>query len=104
MRRAEIPQAHIRLASDLLGERGCEPRLADAWLAGDQHDPPLAGLRLLPAAQQQLDFLVTPDERRFPRAQGLEPANLAAFAQDPPGALRLAEAGKRLRPEVFQIE
>jgi len=34
---------------------------------------PLA-LRLLPAADKQLEFLVTTDERRCPRAQGLEAA------------------------------
>ena len=33
---------------------------------------------------QQLDFLVTTDERRLPRAQRLEPANIAALAEHPP--------------------
>ena len=66
----------MRLGSDVLRKRRREPRLADARLAGDQHHPPFAALRLLPAAEQQLDFLVTPDERRRPRAQRLEPAQL----------------------------
>ena len=83
VRRAEIAQARMRLAFDVLGKRRGQPRLADARLAGDQHHPPFAALRLLPAAQQQLDFLVAPDERRLPRAQGLEPAYLAALAQAP---------------------
>jgi hypothetical protein len=54
--------------------------------------PIRAGLGLLPAAQQQINFLLTPDERRLSRAQGLKAAYRAAFAQDPPGALRLAKA------------
>jgi hypothetical protein len=66
--------------------------------------PTFAGLRLLPAAEEQLDFLVAPDQRRRARAQRLEPAHRAAFAQDKPGTLRLGEAGKLLRPEVPQIE
>ena len=74
MRRAEIAQAGMGLGSDVLGERRREPRLADARLAGDQHHPSLAALRLLPAADKQLDFLLATDERRLPRAQGLEPA------------------------------
>ncbi len=93
VRRAEIPQADMRLGSDILGERRRQPRLADARLAGDQHHPSLAALRLLPAADEQLDFLLAPHERRLPRAQRLEPACLAAFAQDTPGALRLGKAG-----------
>ena len=65
VRRAEIAQARMRLVLDALGKRGGEPRLADARLAGDQHDPSFAALRLLPAADKQLDFLVTTDERRL---------------------------------------
>jgi hypothetical protein len=58
VRRAEIAQPGIRLGTDVLEKCRREPRLADAGLAGNQHHPPLAGLRLLPAADQQLDFLV----------------------------------------------
>ena len=94
VRRAEIAQAGMRLASDVLGKRRRQPRLADARLAGDQHHPSFAALRLLPAADQQLDFLVTPDERRLPRAQCLEPAHHAALAEHPPCRLRLGKAGK----------
>ena len=66
VRRAKIAQARMRLACNVLGKRCGEPRLADARLAGDQHHPPFAALRLLPAAQQQFDFLVASDERRLP--------------------------------------
>ena len=104
MRRAEIAQAGMRLGSDVLGKRRGEPRLADARLAGNQHHASLAALRLLPAAQQQLDFLLAPDERRLARAQGLEAAQHRRSRQDPPGALRLGEAGKRLRAEICELE
>ena len=104
MRRAEIAQAGVGLGSDVLGKRRSQPRLADAWLAGQQHDPPLAALRLLPAAEQQLDFLVTPDERRLSRAQCLEAAGRRALTDDPPGVLRLGKAGERLRPEIGEFE
>jgi hypothetical protein len=66
VRRTEIAQAGMRLAFDVLGQRRREPRLADARLAGDQHHPSFAALRLLPAADKQLDFLITADEWRRP--------------------------------------
>src|SRR5437016_5091700 len=91
VRRAEIAQPGMRLAFDMRGKCRRQPRLADARLAGNQYHPSFAGLCLLPAPPQQLDFFVAPDERRLLRAQGLEPAHLAAFAQHPPGALRLSE-------------
>src|SRR5208282_6488026 len=94
----------MRLGFDVFGKRRREPRLADARLARDQHHPSFAALGLFPASDKQLDFLPTPDERRLPRAQRLEAAYLAAFAQDAPRALRLGKAGKLLRPEVFEIE
>src|SRR6266851_4352800 len=100
VRRAEIAQAGMGLGSDLLGQRRGQPRLADAWLTGDQQHPSFAGLRLLPAAEKQLDFLFAPNERRLARAQRLEPAQHPALADDPPDALRLAKAGKLLRAEI----
>jgi hypothetical protein len=92
------------LGSDLLGDRRRQPRLPDAGLAGDQHHPSFAALRLLPAAGQQLEFLVAPDERRLPRAQGLEAAQHPALAQNAVGRLRLGKAGEHLRPEIGEIE
>src|SRR5215831_11943893 len=85
MRRAEIAHARVRLVLDTLRERGGESRLADARLTRDQHHPPFAGLRLLPAAGKQFDFFVTTDERRRPRAQCLEAAYLVTLAQHSPG-------------------
>ena len=104
VRRAEIAQPRVRLALDALRQRRGQARLADARLARDQHHPPLAGLRLLPAPQQQIELLVAPDERRRLRAQRLEAAQDAAFADHAPGALRLGKAGERLRPEILEFE
>ena len=92
------------LGFNMLGQRGREPRLADTRLAGDQHHPPFAALRLLPAAGQQLEFLITPDERRRPGAQRLEAAQDAALTDDAPSMLRFGKPGERLRAEIGEIE
>jgi hypothetical protein len=57
----------VGLAFDVLGKHGGESRLADAGLARDQHHPTIAALRLLTAANKQLDFLLTADKRRLRR-------------------------------------
>ena len=54
------------LGFDVFGKCRREPRLADARFAREEHHAPLAGLCLLPAAQQQIELLFTPDERRRP--------------------------------------
>jgi len=36
--------------------------------------------------------------------QGLEPADDAAFTDDPPGMLRLDEASELLLPEILELE
>jgi hypothetical protein len=66
VRGAEIAQPRVGLALDALRKLCRQARLADAWLTGDQHCAPFASLRLPPAADKQLDFLLTPNERRFP--------------------------------------
>ncbi|MGY3407267.1 hypothetical protein ACVWZV_003380 [Bradyrhizobium sp. GM5.1] len=51
-----------------------ETRLADAWLAGNQHHLAVTGLRIGPTAEQQFDLLVTANERRKGRrVERLEP-------------------------------
>jgi hypothetical protein len=47
------------------------------------------------------NFLLTPNERRLPRAQCLESAQQAALANDSPRGLRLVKSGKLLRSEIF---
>src|SRR5262249_48352034 len=104
VRRREIAQPRVGFAGDALGQCRGQSRLADAGLAGDQHDPALAGLGLPPAAQEQIEFLVAAGERRRPRAQCLEAADDAAFADHLPGARRLGKAGERQQPEIFDLE
>src|SRR5262245_31935064 len=103
VRRREIAQPRMRFAGDALCKRRGQPRLADAGLAGDQHDPALTGLGLPPAALEQVEFLVAADQRRRLRAQCLEAADDAAFADHLPGMRPLGEAGERLRPEAFDL-
>src|SRR5215472_2847318 len=81
-----------------------QARLADARLAGDQHHTPCAGLRLLPAPQQEVELLVAADERRGSRTQCLKAANDPALADHTPGRLRLAKTGERLEPEILDLE
>src|SRR5262249_50712167 len=104
VRRAEIAQARVGLGFDMVGKRTREPRFADTRLAGNQHHPSFPRPRLFPAAQEQLDFLVTSDQRRFPRAQRRKPVYLIAFTQHAPSALRLGKTGKLLWSEILQIE
>ena len=89
MRRAEVPQPGVRLAGESLHQRGGEPRLADPRLARQQDHPALAGHRLLPAAPQQLHFLV-PANQRSRGGGGVDGFGAAADgrapAQHPPGS------------------
>src|SRR5262249_51809291 len=75
VRRAEIEEARVGLLTEALLERARDPRLADTRFAREQDDTALALPSLSPAAQQQLDLFLTPDQRRqAPRAQRLETA------------------------------
>ena len=62
LRRAEVSQARVRLASKAFQERSRQSRLADARFTGEQHDLPFAGLCFRPAPQQQFEFFFTPDK------------------------------------------
>ena len=68
VRRAEVAQGDVPLLGQVLLEGGEQPRLADPGLAGQQDDPALAALGLLPAAPQQGQLLLAPDQRRQRRA------------------------------------
>ena len=82
MGRAEVAQAEVRLAGNSFEQRRAEARLADAGLAREQDDAARAALRLLPAAQQQLELLVAAQQRRDAGlVQGLEAAFRGARAQ-----------------------
>src|SRR5207247_243022 len=81
VRLAEVAKAHMRLALELDQEALGDARLADAGLAGEQHDPTLAGLGLIPTAQQQIDLFLPADERgQRAFAPRLEPADTGRLA------------------------
>src|SRR5215831_18756915 len=103
MGRAEQTQARVRLAAHALEDGLGDPGLADAWLAGEQDDGALASLRLLPAAQEQIDLLAAPNERRRTRAQRLEPALGGARAQRLPRRDGLGAPFERDRPEIAVV-
>src|SRR5215468_3150647 len=63
MRRAEVAQPEVRLAGQPLQQRAGQSRFADASLTDQQHHPAFALLGLTPAAAQQLELLLAPDQR-----------------------------------------
>src|SRR5262249_36051919 len=94
----------MRVALDGLRQRHSESRFTDPRLPGKQHNPSIAGPRVLPTLQQQLKIFVAPDQWSRLRAQRLEAAQNDAFADYPPSALPLRKAGERLRAEVLDLE
>src|SRR5271156_3063846 len=94
----------MRLGLDALRQCRGQARLADARLAGDQYHPPFAGLRLLPAPQQEVELFVAADQRCGPRTQGLEAADDPALADHTPRRLWLGETGERLGTEILDLE
>ena len=90
--RAEIAKASMRLALEPGQQAFGDARLADAGLAGEQHDPTLAELGLIPTAQQQLDLLLPADERgQRACATRLEPADAGRLAAHLPRLHRLRQ-------------
>src|SRR5262249_18449962 len=88
--REEILQSRARLSRNLLRERSNKAGLADAGLAGNQHDLSLAVLCLPPAAQKQFEFLIAPYQwRQLVRPQRFEAALDLALAQNLPGLNRV---------------
>ena len=53
----------MRLVSDGFQQRCGQPRFADPALAGNKNNLTFAGLCIRPAAQQQFEFFIPPDER-----------------------------------------
>src|ERR1700693_4438876 len=93
VRGAEIANAGARLVLDLLLQGGGETGLADAWLAREQHHLTFPTFHPLPLAPQQVDLLITPDERReHCPVQPLEPAFDAALANHLVGVHRPRKA------------
>ena len=104
VRRAEIAQPSVRFGGDPLGQRLGEAGLAHARFGGNQHHPSVAGLRLRPAAEQQLHFLVAADQRRGAGTQCLELAERAVFGQYLPCRHRRRQTFEFDRAEVLALE
>ena len=98
IRRALVRESEMGLGGDALAQLPHEARLADPGLAREQHHLALAVLRLPPAAQQQRDLLLAPDQRGQARGLArLEAALGTTLTFDLPGAERLGEALEALR-------
>src|SRR5260370_30667266 len=90
--RAVVDQSRMSLCGQPLLQRKRETRLADAGLAGYQHDLPLAALGARPTAQQRLNLLFTADERRGCRTHSLYTTPDDTLPEDVPVACRWADA------------
>src|SRR4029077_14546122 len=102
--RAMVAQAHAALTPRRLTQRLHEPRLADTGLAREQHDLTFTGLRQLPAAEKQCQFLRTADQRYRLGMVGIETALDGRLAPDEMRADRGGEAFDRLRTEFGELE
>ena len=105
VRRAEIAQPRVRLAARSLATA---PR-SGATCRSPARPRPARPVprRPSPAASAAAAGRVPRRARRAAsrsRAQRLEAAHDAAFADHAPGALRLGKAGERLRPEILELE
>src|SRR6516225_9359134 len=96
----------MQFGADPLDKGLSDARFADAGLARDQHNAPLARLGLLPSAQKQVDLLVAPDKGCSSRAQRLEAAIDGADAGYLPDLHRIVEAleGQGTERGVFEEE
>src|SRR5262249_36934610 len=105
MRRAEITQCDVRLTLEPLAKRERNVRLADTWLPRKHHHSAFLLRRVSPPAQQQLDLLFTPEQRRqLGLVHRLEAALHAACPQHLPHLYRLRPAFQRERAATAVIE
>ena len=106
VRRALVEQAYVGLVLEARAHFPHQTRLADAGLAGQQDDMPLAVFGLLPSAQQQRDLLVAPDQRRQARRLPRLEAPFGLGPRPRPATRRAAAAKplRRMRPEVLELE
>jgi hypothetical protein len=101
LRRAVERELLVLLAEEPLPQRGGEARLADAGFAAQQHRLPVARAGAAPAAEQQLQFFLAPDEGRgVARPQRLEAALDPAFTHGTPSTHRARHA---LQPGLAQV-
>ncbi len=100
-------KAHRDMISfaDMFAQVGQNARFADAGLAGEQHDLPLALVCVAPALRQQRDLPLAADKggHRL-RQRGLEAVEAHALPTNHPGVDRRRQPSNRLRSERLQLE
>src|SRR5215813_6834763 len=95
----------MRLALEALVKCERNVRLADTWLPCKEHHPAFTLRGVSPAAQQQLDLLFTPKQRRqLGLVHRLESARHVARPQHLPNLYRLGPSFQRERAEIAIIE
>src|SRR6516165_7170962 len=88
-----------------IAQRECNVRLADPWLPRKEHHPTFTLRGVSPPAQQQLDLLFTPKQRRqLGLVHRLEAARHATRPQHLPNLYRLRPSSQRERAETAIIE
>ncbi len=95
----------MKARRDVLAQRLADPRLADAGLARQQHHLAVARAGQLPAVEQQRHFLVTADQRRWPRwVRRLEPRRRHPLRAHAPDLLRRQQPLQLIRAERLELE
>jgi hypothetical protein len=105
LRRAEVAQASVGFTPEPFQKRGGEPRFADAGLPRNQDDLAFAAPCSLPAAEQDLELLLTPDQGGQTLAMQRFEAALDHTGSDCcPGPNRSGETLETVRAKVFKLE
>src|SRR5215470_6805339 len=100
-----IAQDPSRLGVQTLSERKGETRLADAGLAGEQHDLTFTSSGLVETLQEKSDFVFATDQWRYLLpVKSFEAAFGLAFAHDAPCTNWLNEALQVSRAEIDKLE
>src|SRR5206468_2958009 len=80
-------------------------RLADPWVAGQEHGLAFATADEIPSAKENLELLITGDEgRQRGGSHGFKAACSMAVPQDTPDRYRTPRAGERLGAQVLVNE
>ena len=105
LRRAEISQSPMRLGGDGFEQRRSQPRLANAGLAGEQHNLTFASFCPRPPPQQQFKFFLAADEgRQADPMQRLKTACRRAWSQCRPSAHRGYNSAEALCSQILEFK
>src|SRR5580704_12440652 len=105
VRRAEMAQRDVGLGLEPLFKRQGNVRLTDTRLSGEHHRATFTPLGMLPSTQQQLELLVTPDERcQSGLVLRLKAAFHSACPQHLPRGYRFRPSFKGDRAEIAEVE